>query len=179
MRQNISLAKITLLAAYSYGYHEKRSEKRGKKRRKAAKKGKKARKNKRKGEESKRKREEKLRKRKESERKREESEEKQEKKRRKTGKRKESEEKQEKRRRKRGKRRRKALHPVFLTKDKAERLWFGGARARPMQPAYFDILALAFSTSSSLGRGSFLASITTWKTKSATHFCEKPRRWLY
>lgn len=49
----------------------------------------------------------------------------------------------------------------------------------PMQPAYFDILALAFSTSSSLGRGSFLASITTWKTKSVTHFCEKPRRWLY
>ena len=49
----------------------------------------------------------------------------------------------------------------------------------PLQPAYFDILALAFSTSSSLGRGSFLASITTWKTKSVTHFCEKPRRWLY
>lgn len=129
-RQNISLAKIALLAAYSYGYHGK-------------------------SEKNKRKREEKLRKRKESE------------------------EKREKRRRKREKKGRKALRPVFLAEDKAERLWFGAQGLNPLQPAYFDILALAFSTSSSLGRGSFLASITTWKTKSVTHFCEKPRRWLY
>ena len=74
---------------------------------------------------------------------------------------------------------RKALRPVFLAEDQAERLWFGSQGLDPLQPAYFDILALAFSTSSSLGRGSFLASITTWKTKSVTHFCEKPRRWLY
>ena len=59
----------------------------------------------------------------------------------------------------------------------APMVWAQGLN--PLQPAYFDILALAFSTSSSLGRGSFLASITTWKTKSVTHFCEKPRRWLY
>ena len=137
MRQNISLAKIALLAAYSYGYHGK-------------------------SEKNKRKREEKLRKRKESEEKRE--------KRRR---------KREKRRRKREKKGRKALRPVFLAEDKAERLWFGAQGLDPLQPAYFDILALAFSTSSSLGRGSFLASITTWKTKSVTHFCEKPRRWLY
>ena len=90
MRQNISLAKIALLAAYSYGYHGK-------------------------SEKNKRKREEKLRKRKESE-------EKQEKRRR----------KREKRRRKREKKGRKALRPVFLAEDKAERLWFGGARARPL-----------------------------------------------
>ena len=121
MRQNISLAKIALLAAYSYGYHGK-------------------------SEKNKRKREEKLRKRKESE------------------------EKREKRRRKREKKGRKALRPVFLAEDKAERLWFGAQGLNPLQPAYFDILALAFSTSSSLGRGSFLASITTWKTKSVTHF---------
>ncbi len=74
---------------------------------------------------------------------------------------------------------RKALRFVFLAEDKAERLWFGAQGLNPLQAAYFDILALAFSTSSSLGRGSFLASITTWKTKSVTHFCEKPRRWLY
>ena len=89
------------------------------------------------------------------------------------------EEKRGKRRRKREKKGRKALRPVFLAEDKAERLWFGAQGLNPLQPAYFDILALAFSTSSSLGRGSFLASITTWKTKSVTHFCEKPRRWLY
>lgn len=161
MRQNISLAKIALLAAYSYGYHEKRSEKQEKKRRKAAKRerkrektGKKARKNKRKGEESKRKREEKRGKgkeREESKRKGEESE----------GKREEK---------------RSALSSLQKTKRSAYGLVAQGLG--PMQPAYFDILALAFSTSSSLGRGSFLASITTWKTKSATHFCEKPRRWL-
>ena len=94
----------------------------------------------------------------------------------------ESERKEKKareRRRKREKKGRKALRPVFLAEDKAERLWFGAQGLNPLQPAYFDILALAFSTSSSLGRGSFLASITTWKTKSVTHFCEKPRRWLY
>ena len=87
--------------------------------------------------------------------------------------------KREKKGRKREKKGRKALRPVFLAEDKAERLWFGAQGLNPLQPAYFDILALAFSTSSSLGRGSFLASITTWKTKSVTHFCEKPRRWLY
>ena len=89
------------------------------------------------------------------------------------------EKKARERRRKREKKGRKALRPVFLAEDKAERLWFGAQGLNPLQPAYFDILALAFSTSSSLGRGSFLASITTWKTKSVTHFCEKPRRWLY
>ena len=114
-----------------------------------------------------------------SKRKGEESEEKQEKRRRKRGKAIEKEKKARERRRKREKKGRKALRPVFLAEDKAERLWFGAQGLNPLQPAYFDILALAFSTSSSLGRGSFLASITTWKTKSVTHFCEKPRRWLY
>lgn len=158
MRQDISLAKIALLAAYSYGYHGK-------------------------SEKNKRKREEKLRKEKESEGKREKS----------CEKRKKAREK-EKKSCEKGKNSshsmdhrndgpwvpiRKALRPVFLAEDKAERLWFGAQGLDPLQPAYFDILALAFSTSSSLGRGSFLASITTWKTKSVTHFCEKPRRWLY
>lgn len=143
MRQNISLAKIALLPAYSYGYHGK-SEKIREKEKKSCEKGKKARKSNRKGEESERK----------------------EKKAREKG----------KKAREKG---RKALRPVFLAEDKAERLWFGAQGLNPLQPAYFDILALAFSTSSSLGRGSFLASITTWKTKSVTHFCEKPRRWLY
>lgn len=101
------------------------------------------------------------------------------KKERKRGKAIEKEKKARERRRKREKKGRKALRPVFLAEDKAERLWFGAQGLNPLQPAYFDILALAFSTSSSLGRGSFLASITTWKTKSVTHFCEKPRRWLY
>ena len=125
------------------------------KEKKSCEKGKKARKSNRKGEESERK----------------------EKKARKSNRK--GEEKREKRRRKREKKGRKALRPVFLAEDKAERLWFGAQGLNPLQPAYFDILALAFSTSSSLGRGSFLASITTWKTKSVTHFCEKPRRWLY
>lgn len=137
MRQNISLAKIALLAAYSYGYHGK-------------------------SEKNKRKREEKLRKRKESE-------EKQEKRRRKREKGEESERKREDKR--------SALSSLQKTKRSAYGLVAQGLD--PLQPAYFDILALAFSTSSSLGRGSFLASITTWKTKSVTHFCEKPRRWLY
>ena len=137
MRQNISLAKIALLAAYSYGYHGK-------------------------SEKNKRKREEKLRKRKESE-------EKQEKRRRKREKGEESERKREDKR--------SALSSLQKTKRSAYGLVAQGLN--PLQPAYFDILALAFSTSSSLGRGSFLASITTWKTKSVTHFCEKPRRWLY
>lgn len=148
MRQNISLAKIALLAAYSYGYHGK-------------------------SEKNKRKREEKLRKRKESE-------EKQEKRRRKRGKaiekEKKSERKGEESERKREERR-SALSSLQKTKRSAYGLVAQGLD--PLQPAYFDILALAFSTSSSLGRGSFLASITTWKTKSVTHFCEKPRRWLY
>lgn len=61
MLQNISLAKIAFLAAYSYGYHGK-SEKNKRKREEKL----------RKGEESEEKREEKLRKEKESERKREE-----------------------------------------------------------------------------------------------------------
>lgn len=73
--------------------------------------------------------------------------------------------------------RRSALSSLQKTKRSAYGLVAQGLN--PLQPAYFDILALAFSTSSSLGRGSFLASITTWKTKSVTHFCEKPRRWLY
>ena len=73
--------------------------------------------------------------------------------------------------------RRSALSSLQKTKRSAYGLVAQGLD--PLQPAYFDILALAFSTSSSLGRGSFLASITTWKTKSVTHFCEKPRRWLY
>lgn len=128
---------------------------------------------------SKRKREEKLRKGKESE-------EKQEKKRRKTGKREEKREKGKEREESKrkgeeseGKReeKRSALSSLQKTKRSAYGLVAQGLR--PMQPAYFDILALAFSTSSSLGRGSFLASITTWKTKSVTHFCEKPKRWLY
>lgn len=72
---------------------------------------------------------------------------------------------------------RSALSSLQKTKRSAYGLVAQGLN--PLQPAYFDILALAFSTSSSLGRGSFLASITTWKTKSVTHFCEKPRRWLY
>lgn len=151
MRQNISLAKIALLAAYSYGYHEKRSEKQEKKRRKAAKR-----------------------------------EGKREKKRRKTGKREEKREKGKEREESKrkgeeseGKReeKRSALSSLQKTKRSAYGLVAQGLG--PMQPGYFDILALAFSTSSSLGRGSFLASITTWKTKSVTHFCEKPRRWLY
>lgn len=87
--------------------------------------------------------------------------------------------KQEKRRRKREKKGRKALRPVFLQKTKRSAYGLVAQGLDPLQPAYFDILALAFSTSSSLGRGSFLASITTWKTKSVTHFCEKSRRWLY
>ena len=160
MRQDISLAKIALLAAYSYGYHGK-------------------------SEKNKRKREEKLRKGKESEEKREE----------KLRKGKESERKREEKLRK-GKNsshstpwtigmmvhgspyeKRSALSSLQKTKRSAYGLVAQGLN--PLQPAYFDILALAFSTSSSLGRGSFLASITTWKTKSVTHFCEKPRRWLY
>ena len=145
MRQDISLAKIALLAAYSYGFHGK-------------------------SEKNKRKREEKLRKEKESERKREEK------------------------LRKGGRivaipwtigmmvhgspyEKRSTLSSLQKTKRSAYGLVAQGLN--PLQPAYFDILALAFSTSSSLGRGSFFASITTWKTKSVTHFCEKPRRWLY
>lgn len=145
MRQNISLAKIALLAAYSYGYHEKRSEKQEKKRRKTGK------------------REEKREKGKESEEKQEKKKEK---------KAREKEKKARKREEKRS-----ALSSLQKTKRSAYGLVAQGLD--PLQPAYFDILALAFSTSSSLGRGSFLASITTWKTKSVTHFCEKPRRWLY
>ena len=88
----------------------------------------------------------------------------------------ESERKGEESERKREERR-SALSSLQKTKRSAYGLVAQGLD--PLQPAYFDILALAFSTSSSLGRGSFLASITTWKTKSVTHFCEKPRRWLY
>lgn len=117
---------------------------------------------------SKRKREEKLRNGKDSERKRE----------RKRGKTREKEKKaREKEKKAREKEKRSALSSLQKTKRSAYGLVAQGLG--PMQPAYFDILALAFSTSSSLGRGSFLASITTWKTKSVTHFCEKPKRWLY
>lgn len=123
---------------------------------------------------SKRKREEKLRKGKESERKREEKRGKGKK----SGKKGKKEKKaREKEKKAREKEKRSALSSLQKTKRSAYGLVAQGLR--PMQPGYFDILALAFSTSSSLGRGSFLASITTWKTKSVTHFCEKPKRWLY
>ena len=36
-----------------------------------------------------------------------------------------------------------------------------------------------FFTSASDGRGSFLANITTWKTKSVIHFRLKPKRLSY
>ena len=92
MRQNISLAKIALLAAYSYGYHEKRSEKQEKKRRKAAKKeGKREKKERKRG------------KTREKEKKAREKEKKNGEKGRKAGKRERKRRKQEKRRRKRGK----------------------------------------------------------------------------
>lgn len=122
---------------------------------------------------SKRKREEKLRKGKESE-------EKQKKRRRKRGKEREEGE-ESKRKGEESERKRKEKRSALSSMQKTKRSAYGlvAQGLGPMQPAYFDILALAFSTSSSLGRGSFLASITTWKTKSVTHFCEKPRRWLY
>lgn len=125
---------------------------------------------------SKRKREEKLRKGKESEGKREEKLRKGRKAREKGRKARKSKRKGEESERKR-KEKRSALSSLQKTKRSAYGLVAQGLG--PMQPAYFDILALVFSTSSSLGRGSFLASITTWKTKSVTHFCEKPKRWLY
>lgn len=86
-----------------------------------------------------------------------------------------------KRKREESERKREEKRSALSSLQKTKRSAYGlvAQGLGPMQPAYFDILALAFSTSSSLGRGSFLASITTWKTKSVTHFCEKPKRWLY